>query len=266
MIRAVILTMSVVMAFSANCPTGGRTNATQACDCNTEDASMRPTETCLIGQYCIISGNNAKCVDSPLCPSPGSGTDPLIEECYCQTMAKVVATSNPTACTKTSYCDSKLTCRDMPRCQDSDEILLEDCVYGTEDSVCDAGGEFSNGGCTKAPAVCTDDSNPEENCAIGYPCTNLTSCEDEFGVPNGCGAMPDIYEGNNTCGEGFACIQSGEKRGQCDCPSVVNEFDPADKCRCDCDLYRRQWLNTCSSDGNQEKYKEAYNVCNCNCN
>lgn len=253
MIRAVILTMSVVMAFSANCPTGGRTAATQECDCN--------TERCSIGQYCIISGNDAKCVDSPLCPSPGSGTDSLIEDCYCQTMANVVATSNPTACTKTSYCDSGLTCRNMPVCQNSNEILLEDCVYGTEDSVCDAGGEFSNGGCTKAPAVCTDSSGAEENCAIDYPCTSLTSCEDEYGVVNGCGAMPDVYVGNNTCGEGFAC-----DNGVCDCPSVVNEFDPADKCRCDCDLYRQQWLNTCSSDENQEKYKEAYNVCNCNCN
>ena len=255
MIRAVILLASVVMAFSVDCPNGGRNATTEKCVCN--------AETCSAGQYCMISGTDAKCVDSPLCPSPGSGTDPLDEECYCQTMSQVVATSNPTACTKTSYCDSGLTCRNMPVCQNSNKILLEDCVYGSDDKVCKAGDAF-DGVCT-APIVCTDSSDAEENCAIDYPCTNATSCEDEYGVVNGCGAMPDVYVGNNTCGEGFTCIQSGEKRGQCDCPSVVNDFDPTNKCRCDCDYYRQQWRDTCSSNEIQEKYKEAYNVCNCNC-
>lgn len=252
MIRAVILSALVVMAFSADCPTDGRTAATEHCVCN--------ADSCSNGQYCMKSGTDAKCVDSPLCPSPGSGTDPLDKECYCQTMANVVAISNPKACTKTSYCDSGLRCRDKPVCQNS-EILLEPCVYGSDDKVCKAGDAFLNGVCT-AEAECRADSSAEEICAISYPCTNTTSCEDKHGVLNGCGEMPAFYEGNNTCGEGFAC-----DNGVCDCPSVVNDFDPADKCRCNCDLYRQQWLNTCSSDENQEKYKEAYNVCNCNnCN
>ena len=121
-------------------------------------------------------------------------------------MANVVAISNPKACTKTSYCDSGLRCRDKPVCQNS-EILLEPCVYGSDNKVCKAGDAFLNGACT-AEAECRADSSAEEICAISYPCTNTTSCEDKHGVLNGCGEMPAFYEGNNTVERGLLAIMA----------------------------------------------------------
>ena len=264
MIRAVILSALVVMAFSADCPTDG-SKALQPCDCKIDSEDAIPVQ-CSIGEYCMVSGDKKRCVDSPLCPFPGSGTSALTEECYCKTIESVVNNEDVTTCPKYWYCKEN-ECHEYRDCSDGD-ILTESCVYGTKPkSICRAGQQFSNNKCVNLPETCTTESGAGENCRIQSTCYNTTICDDEFGVPNGCGEMPLDFEGDNACKSGFECIKAGEKAGECSCSDAVNAFDPNKKCLCDCALYRQEWQQgACSSGEMQQKYKEAYNECNCNNN
>lgn len=243
--------MLVGFCYADPCPyTNGLIASTNAtCECETATSSG---PTCSAGEYCAVQGNEARCLDNPLCTPNDTNIEP---ECFCGFGSEV---------TCNNFCLVGEVCSEHKRCNISD-ILTEPCVYG-DNVVCDIGSEFSNVlGCVEqtSPPVCSADLTDEQECVLpDNGCNeNRTICNDEYGQPNGCGEMPVEFLGDADalkCKSGATC-----DNGICtNCPSSLLTFSSA--CSCDCAAYYSGWLGERQCSELKETYKEAYNICECN--
>lgn len=247
--------MLVGFSYAAPCPsTDGLIASTNVtCECETDTSGET---TCKTGEYCAVQGNNALCLDNPLC-----STNSFIvgDPCYCSN--DITQLGNKCM----NYCHADYTCSNYPKCTVSADPLATDCCYSSCDSaapdICEAASTYTENGCIPPDEICTTDSSSEQSCEFISRCVNenKTSCFDNFGVLNGCGEMPDEFQGNNACGDNAVC-----SRGYCiGCPGAISYFD-GDKCRCNCDAYYSGWIEERQCSELKEKYKEVYNFCECN--
>ena len=255
MLVFICMFMLVGFSYAAPCPSTDGLIASTNATCECETATSGET-ICEGGEYCAVQGNNAQCLDNPLC-SPNSFN--VGDPCYCSNDIMKLGSK----CM--NYCYNDYTCSNYPKCKVSTDPLATDCCYSSCDSaaadICKAASTYTENGCVEPEEICSADSSSEQSCEVVSRCVNenKTSCYDEFDVLNGCGEMPDEFQGNNACGVNAVC-----SRGYCiGCPGAISYFD-GDKCRCDCDAYYSGWIGERQCSEDKETYKEAYNFCECN--
>ena len=245
--------MLVGFSYAAPCPSTDGLIASTNATCECETATSGET-ICKGGEYCAVQGNEAQCLDNPLC-----STNSFIvgDPCYCSN--DITQLGNKCM----NYCHADYTCSDYPKCEESSDPLATDCCSencGTNPVICKEDHIYSSNDCVPPDGECTAESSLDQTCEIVEQDCSASSCLDEFNVLNGCGQMPDSYDGDNSCGDHATCV-----KGNCvGCPNAISQIDPTNKCRCDCAAYYNGWLGERQCSELKETYKGAYNICECN--